>query len=778
MIKLNLSDAINLLDYGLDYNQSNLYFGYVKTKGYVIIHESNDTAWFTCIKSDKNPIDLANNWKTEWEEIKQITEVLEHIFKGIANEKFIDIKTDIIGELLYNLSYKYESYDYINPKKIRNSEIKAFAVNPVEQFNYYENLNQKPLPYEETEAKKIEVKESIEGYLNAILREFNEYKGVIGTNKKGNNTPIITDKVFIKLFNSIINDAFGNPIVNLKYSRGNQQLNYINAIDYVTEVFDIKGVYRNGNEDIYYFNDELNYFEKLTEEKLKNLTSKYLGVKILKKDYSTIYKSIETNSQLYNNILVFKNMLFNMDTMQELNYPDCNYDRRNYLAPGLIGYEDKNQEVQLINYDKNFDVESLYNIDPDSANMTFVEKTLRKILIPKDDPFNISIFHDFLQRVGSCILGINKYKVITLYYGAGNNGKGVLKLLMELIFNNGAYSLTPQTFEQTFNLPSFENRKVLLLDEIDKNDFKDLKPTLKRISSPEARVEQRVLYTSDNAVLTNFPMLIIFSNDLINIAPNELALFTRNDFLKLPNTFVTEKELNKTPNSYLIDTETEAKIKADTKGLSWLITAGIQMFIKMENSKNSFLLRQTAEETMDILMDTDYLTKFITIYTYDDEDMVQDEFTTVEEIYQQYQQYMELQGKTIIDGEIAVKRKIGTTIKRVYNITGKVNESDMYHKRDNRIATYRIKLKSFDEVNAEFKQVYTINEDVGEDKLMVLSYSNDNQIVYNKIQQGVNTINLLNKALPNYDNLKIVRELVSLDLIIKQKETRLTEDLN
>ena len=200
------------------------------------------------------------------------------------------------------------------------------------------------------------------------------------------------------------------------------------------------------------------------------------------------------------------------------------------------------------------------------------------------------------------------------------------------------------------------------------------------------------------------------------------------------------------------------------------------MFINMEKSKNEFLLRQTAEETMDILMDTDYLTKFITIYTYDDEDMVKTEFTTVEEIYQQYQQYMELQGKTIVDSEIAVKRKIGTTIKKVYNITGKVNDSDMYYKRNNNIASYRIRLKSFDEVNTEFKQVYTINEDAGEDKLILISYSNDNQIVYDKIQKGVNTINLLNKALPQNDNVKIVKELVSLNLITRQDETNLNED--
>ena len=51
MIKLNLSSPLNLLDYGANYNKSNLYLGYVKTKGYILIQENNNTTLFNCIKS-------------------------------------------------------------------------------------------------------------------------------------------------------------------------------------------------------------------------------------------------------------------------------------------------------------------------------------------------------------------------------------------------------------------------------------------------------------------------------------------------------------------------------------------------------------------------------------------------------------------------------------------------------------------------------------------------------------------------------------------------------
>lgn len=776
MIKLNLSDAFDLRDVGANYNKSNLYLGYVKSKGYVLIQENNDSAFFNCIKSSTEPDYLELNWNEDMEEIKQLNELLNNILKFVPNEKLADVKTDIIGYLIEDLSYKFESYNYIKAKTVSNRKIKEFALNPVEQFNLYAEYGDKPLSKGEYSYQQKEVHTKIEDALKGAVTLFNDKKAITGYNKNNDISPLITDTKFIKIFNHIIGDAFGNPLLNLRYGIGREKTNQIEAIDYVTEEFNIKGVYRNGKEAIYYFNDGLNYFEPLTVEILKNLVISKLGIKLLKSDFNTIYKSLETNDTIYNNILVFKNMLYDMDYMEELNYPICTYNRREYLAPALIGYEDKNNKIQLLDYDNDFDYMSLYEVDPNLEDITFVEKTLRQILIPKDNPTDLSMFHDFLQRLGSGILGINRYKVITLYYGDGNNGKGILKLLFELVYNKGAYPLTPETFEQSFNLQSFENRKVLLLDEIDKNDFKNLKPKLKRISSPVARVEQRGMYTASNVIMDNFPMLYIFSNYLINLLLDEIPLFDRFDFLKLPNVFVSEKELNKTPNSYLKDRRTEDKIKADTKGLSWLITASIQSFRKMQSSNSEFILRQTTEQTMDILLDTDYLTKFIRLYTYKDEELIPIEFTTVEEIYQQYMEYLKLQGAVTSETEIAIKRKIGVTIKNVYNIKGKVTDSEMYYKQNNTTASYKIKLKSFDEINQEFKQVYLINEDVTDKDLINVSYSNDNQLVYSKIQKGVNTINLLNKELPGYDIPKIIRELLNMNLIVKTKDTNITTD--
>lgn len=46
MIKLNLSNALDIVNIGADFNKSNLYLGYVKTRGYVLIEENNDNSFF------------------------------------------------------------------------------------------------------------------------------------------------------------------------------------------------------------------------------------------------------------------------------------------------------------------------------------------------------------------------------------------------------------------------------------------------------------------------------------------------------------------------------------------------------------------------------------------------------------------------------------------------------------------------------------------------------------------------------------------------------------
>ena len=323
------------------------------------------------------------------------------------------------------------------------------------------------------------------------------------------------------------------------------------------------------------------------------------------------------------------------------------------LTINRIGFENptNRNEIRLLKYNNDLstmDVLQVKEMPPnatsvpitkynDKFGMTYTEKVLRQILIPKDEPHNLNMFKDFLERLGSCITGENPFKVITMYYNEnGNNGKGILKLLFELVFNKQSYPLTPNDMDGNFNLPAYMDRRVILIDEIDRNSFNKLKPDLKRMSSKYARTEQRMMYTDKNAIINNYANIFIFSNVLISMTLDELALFDRMDFLELPNRFVYEHELNKYPNTYLKDPLTEEKILSDYDGLSWLITASILAYKSLKATPNAtYTLRQTIEESMDIFLDTDHLTKFIKIYTEKDEELIPDDFITTSEIASQ-----------------------------------------------------------------------------------------------------------------------------------------------
>lgn len=760
---------------------------FIENKGYVLIHKKGDLTVKYLFKSMEKPffyMDIIRDNsgekfpKIDNEIITGIVETFDTaIFpnpeplRKISKWNPISEYEKIIKTLFNSLNSNFESNSYANVKDYP-SEFKNLILDPDGEFNKL--LQNEPLTPDEFKAQKQKVKNEIINtlfHLNLILTENKNIQGFKDKDGKKIDT-LITENQFVKMVSESISDVISSPIFNLRYGIGKERINYINCIDEVTENFGIKGIFKNNIETLYYYDDEREYYQELSEQKFKNMIVNDYGLKLLPKDYKTIYQAIPTTNKEDNNILVFKNALYDMTEKQELDLEYSDFKRKDYLSTNLIGYEIGNTDnIELLDFDEYVELRDIFSPD-ESKSMTYTEEKLREILIPKDDKNDNKLFIDFLQRFGSCILGKNKYKSIALYFGDGNNGKGILKLLFELVYNKKAYSLTPDTFTENFNLKSFLGRKCILLDEVDETSLNDIKPMIKRVSSPESRQEQRAIYSDKNIVLKNYPNMFIFSNVLLDFKLDELALFERFDFLKLPNRFVTEKELDK-PNTYLIDRNTEEKIKKDYEGLSWLISASIKVFNHMEENGMEYRAKQTIEETMDILLNIDYLTKFIKIYTEKDESLNKMEYVTNDEIMGKYQEYMEQENHIIQETPSELARKIGTTIKSVYHIQGKISDSEMYYKRDNRIASYQIRIKSTDEVQKGKNIQYKIIEENYE---QIKYLTKEAKNVYDKIKQGKNTINLIKKDYPSYNVIDNIYNLIDLGLIKKSEQTSLIND--
>lgn len=776
-------------DAWVEKNGNTIYLAYISNHGYILIHEKGSITYTYAYKDKKEPSDIYNEIKgknlfnlekKEYTEIifkliKQFDKTIfpnPEIFKKQTKHNPISEYEKIIFFLFENLKNKEYENKYAKVKEYKNKDIKNIIYDPDGQLNAF--LGKEPLGYKDYQNKRKELNIELTNTLHHLQQIYIENKNLKGySDKEETKTNTLIDETkYIKEVTEAISDILGNPLYNLRYGIGKERVNIIDSVEEIIDEFGIKGVLKNNIETIYAYNENVGYYEELSENTFKNMIVDNYNLKLLPKDYRTIFRAIPTNDTEDTDILVFENILYDMKEDAEI-YLNDKTERVKYISSNLMGYENDKDQIQLLYLDLYPNIKKLYETKDDMDSMTYTEKTLRQILIPKDDPSDLSLFIDFLQRLGSCIYGKNNYKTITLYYGDGNNGKGILKLLFELIYNHKAYSLTPETFTESFNLKSFLGRKCILLDEIDEKSLNDVKPMIKRISSPESRQEQRAIYSDKNIVLKNYPNMFIFSNVLLDFKLDELALFERFDFLKLPNTFTSEKKINKVPNSYIVDRQTEEKIKNDDEGLSWLISNSIRIFRQMEYSQQEYRRKQTIEETMDILLNVDYLTKFIRIYTEKDENLIKTDYLTNEQIFQAYKQYMEKKHKTIHETDNEIRRKIGSTIKSVYHISGKISDSDIYFKQDNRIASYQLRLKSTDEIEKERNKQYNVNPDT----INELKYINqDTKNIYNQIKKGVNTINQLKKAYPKYNIEEKIYELLDLGLISKSDQTSLINE--
>lgn len=214
----------------------------------------------------------------------------------------------------------------------------------------------------------------------------------------------------------------------------------------------------------------------------------------------------------------------------------------------------------------------------------------------------------------------------------------------------------------------------------------------------------------------------------------------------------------------------EDLLKKDTDGLSWLITAGILCFKEMKNNSNKYTLKQTREQTIDIFLNADYLTKFLMVSTEYVNELPREQFTSNLDITNSYLQYMANLNKTVDTENLA--KTIGIKLSKLYPELK--NKENKYKATGNGATMYKLKLKEPEEINKQFNQAYTINEYVTDNQINIIDKDKNYKAVYNKIQKGKCTISMLNKELPSINCYDIVQQLESLNLIYNTETIILT----
>ena len=790
-IKPIISESYSLLDFLPDYNVFDIYLAYVRTRGYILINYSGSRYWFKSFESNYDPENLYKNYGNESEEenyIELINTIMDYLkpyakylekelnkFPYEIREEIENIALTVLDSLIEDVKDKYLTDSFLSVGRFKNNQMKHFILNPVETFNeFLTNAEEYSLTGDRAFLMETEFYEQIDDLIKDFNSKLNYYVPEEQPDGSIIKKPVFDKKDFYEAFIDVVNNVFPSNIFKLK--TGGSKLNKTEGALELASEFNMKRTLKNENEVVYYYNESYRYYEEITSKGLKNLIYNTYGFNLADSDIRAMFKSIPFEDKLYKNILVFNNCLFDTDTLEKVKGV---YNRRDYLTLNRIGYKEKgSSKINLLDYDnglESLEVEDiLVEKAPEDAE-TLVEKTLREILIPKNNPKDLSLYQDYLERTGAKIFGRNLFKGITFYdTRISNTGKTIILYLWDLLYNDKNISIDAGTLEDKFSFKSYDNALALNIDETDNDSFENVKPEIKRISSQYSKMQYRNMREESQYVIEEFPELTIASNVKLKLDPiDDYAIFERVDFLRPPNRFVAEKEVKNYDNAYAKNDNLFNELREDRRGLNWLITASIKCLKDMIENNKRYCCKQTAEESIDIYLDGNNIKKFLVVYTEKAPDLIPSDYVHIKTIKEEFLRYVELKGITLSQQESNnLSKDIGKELSKLYDISkndGKLRDSIGYK--------YAIKLKSLEDVAIEFKYVYAVNEELTDADLYKFNnLTSDERLIYKSINEdGLNTINLLNKSYVGLDVLSCVRSLEEKNLIVNTFETNLDD---
>lgn len=504
-------------------------------------------------------------------------------------------------------------------------------------------------------------------------------------------------------------------------------------------LYNIKRVINNGKKEYYYYNSKEKMFEDLNGPKLGILVKEYQNINLPDTALNSVLSCVQRDDIIHNDKWLFKNCLFDAEKFEVI---DVKNKQKEILCTKKLGVQGKFNKINMLEYIQDV------NYINDADDETLIEKTLKQILIPKNDLDNHDLYFDYLQRVGASLLEEQYHKTIPIYKGEGDNAKSILNILLGFIFNRHHRVITPKTLEDQFSNSLIENTSVLAFDELKEDSFRDFLDYIKKFSGGGLTQAQRRMYSDEISEVSDFGMIWCFTNEIPKIPLHEKALFRRLDVLELPNTFVDKKYLNDSPNNYLKIEGTQFKLKKDIEGLSWLISASIKAYKEMVDSGENFRCKQTADETLAIINKTNYLETFLALYTEIDDS----ERTKNSEIYQGFKEWIEFKE---LPYEITEKTpaRIGYSLRDLY-------ETKLDKKTLNGKKVYNIKMKSRDEVEKSYRYIYEVCECDDNTEYELQTLDPDARTVLNEVRNGNNSINKIKDI---HDNIQVTKHIKILE---------------
>ena len=355
------------------------------------------------------------------------------------------------------------------------------------------------------------------------------------------------------------------------------------------EMKDRYNIIRTENGEYYYLDE---YYKHLTLGRYQILVENEFGIKLSERYLKDSITSISGEEIEKENLWEFaEGYYYNSltETIEELS-PQLT-SKKFIINDKLIEY---NPDVEF------------FNEEP-----TLIEKTLKEIFIPKDKPEETELYMNHLYFLGKSLLIGNPLKAIIVYYNdIGNNGKTAIGIINDILFEN--YTIKPRIREiqdDSFFQARADNTHTIIIDEIDKGSLNGCWDTIKNITGGSGN-DDRQMYSTTRGKGKGKGTLMILTNYKPDIPLTDRALLYRALLYKLPNEFVEYeegKELGK--NQYLQNDKIFTELQNDEAGKEWLCNVIIKAVKEHE------YVRQTREESKDILLEDNILTKYLNDHT-------------------------------------------------------------------------------------------------------------------------------------------------------------------
>lgn len=440
------------------------------------------------------------------------------------------------------------------------------------------------------------------------------------------------------------------PKITFDYSDRYKKL--INLKKQLETYYKIK-VNEYNKKEKYYYNHVTAKYEQLDVFKLGYLLNKEFDIDLTETDAGTVFGMFRDVQEPNNDAIAFNNCLLNTDKFKEI--PNTTFT------------------VKRINYD--------YLPLTEIKKGTLMEKTLKKIFIPANDPTNTKYYDDFLQRVGASFKKVNKHKMIYMITGEGDDGKGIILKILQILHGALSVIIKPKHLTDDFYAVNLSDTNVILMDELNKNSFTaEIVGILKDISG-RGSTDSRLMHSQNTIKVKDYGVIFIATNTVPAVPYSETAYWERLILINLPNKFKENIEAeDTTKNLYKADNDLSFKLEADKEGIEWLISASIEAY---KNKGNEFIVKQSDIETQFLYDGNNPIKTFIDNYivpTDNREDVISNE-----EIRYNLINFCLKHNKTPADLDVLtpaeLRQEIGIKLKNIYpnlDNTGRKGNSKGY----------------------------------------------------------------------------------------------------